>query len=123
MLLTFKTQLNLSDEQQTIVDAMSNDGRMLYNHFLGKLKEQYEKDKTFISYYKQQKELKDYKCEYLTFDVKKEILIIENYFNYICYEILLIICITPEGFGEFLNYSRFYTEKPPLADPYFLVHH
>ena len=78
MLLTFKTQLNLSDEQQTIVDAMSNDGRMLYNHFLGKLKEQYEKDKTFISYYKQQKELKDYKCEYLTFDVKKEILIIEN---------------------------------------------
>jgi putative transposase len=53
---------------------MSNDGRMLYNHFLGKLKEQYEKDNTFISYYKQQKELKDYKCEYLTFDVKKEIL-------------------------------------------------
>lgn len=74
MLLTFKIQLNLSDEQQTIIDAMSNDGRMLYNHFLGKLKEQYEKDKTFISYYNQQKELKDYKCEYLTFDVKKEIL-------------------------------------------------
>jgi len=93
MLLTFKTQLNLSDEQQTIVDAMSNDGRMLYNHFLGKLKEQYEKDKTFISYYKQQKELKDYKCEYLTFDVKKEILIIENYFNYGYCKILLIIFI------------------------------
>src|SRR5574344_500799 len=74
MLLTFKIQLNLSDEQQTIIDSMSNDGRMLYNHFLGKLKEQYEKDKTFISYYNQQKELKDYKCEYLTFDVKKEIL-------------------------------------------------
>lgn len=74
MLLTFKIQINLSDEQQTIIDAMSNDGRMLYNHFLGKLKEQYEKDKTFISYYNQQKELKDYKCDYLTFDVKKEIL-------------------------------------------------
>ena len=74
MLLTFKIQLNLSDEQQSIINDMSNDGRMLYNHFLGKLKEQYEKDKTFISYYNQQKELKDYKCEYLTFDVKKEIL-------------------------------------------------
>lgn len=74
MLLTFKIQLNLNNEQQTIIDNMSNDGRMLYNHFLGKLKEQYEKDKTFISYYNQQKELKDYKCEYLTFDVKKEIL-------------------------------------------------
>jgi len=74
MLLTFKIQLNLSDEQQTIINDMSNDGRMLYNHFLEELKEQYEKDKTFISYYKQQKELKDYKCEYLTFDVKKEIL-------------------------------------------------
>lgn len=74
MLLTFKIQLNLSDEHQTVIDAMSNDGRMLYNHFLGKLKEQYEKDKTFISYYNQQKELKDYKCDYLTFDVKKEIL-------------------------------------------------
>ena len=74
MLLTFKIQLNLSDEQQSIINSMSNDGRMLYNHFLGELKEQYEKDKTFISYYKQQKELKDYKCEYLTFDAKKEIL-------------------------------------------------
>lgn len=74
MLLTFKIQLNLSDEQQTIIEDMSNDGRMMYNHFLGRLKEQYEKDKTFISYYHQQKELKDYKCDYLTFDVKKEIL-------------------------------------------------
>jgi len=74
MLLTFKIQLDLSDEQQSIIDAMSNDGRMLYNHFLAKLKEQYEKDKTFISYYNQQKELKDYKCDFLTFDVKKEIL-------------------------------------------------
>ena len=74
MLLTFKIKLNLSDEQQTIIDDMSNEGRMLYNHFLGKLKEQFEKDKTFTSYYNQQKELKDYKCEHLTFDVKKEIL-------------------------------------------------
>src|SRR5574343_476977 len=74
MLLTFKIQLNLSDEQQTIINNISNDGRMLYNHFLCKLKEQYEKDETFISYYNQQKELKDYKCDYLTFDIKKEIL-------------------------------------------------
>ena len=38
MLLTFKIQLNLSDEQQTIINDISNDGRMSYNHFLGKLK-------------------------------------------------------------------------------------
>ena len=74
MLLTFKIRLNLTDEQQSIINSMSKEGRMLYNYFLGKLKEQYEKDKTFISYYKQQKELKNYKCEYLTFDAKKEIL-------------------------------------------------
>lgn len=74
MLLTFKTRLKLSEEQHAIIDNMSNEGRMLYNHFLSKLKDQYEKDKTFISYYTQQKELKDYECEYLTFDVKKEIL-------------------------------------------------
>ncbi len=74
MLLTFKIQLNLNSEQQTIINNMSNDSRLLYNCFLDKLKEQYKKDKTFISYYKQQKELKDYKCEYITFDVKKEIL-------------------------------------------------
>ena len=64
MLLTFKIRLNLTDEQQSIINSMSKEGRMLYNYFLGKLKEQYEKDKTFISYYKQQKELKNYKCEY-----------------------------------------------------------
>jgi putative transposase len=74
MLLTFKIQLRLTDEQQSIIDSMSNDGRMLYNHYLGKLKEQYDIDKKFISYYTQQKELKDYKSDYLTFDVKKEIL-------------------------------------------------
>lgn len=74
MLLTFKIQLKLNEEQQSIIDLISNDGRLLYNHFLGKLKEQYEKDKKFISYYTQQKELKEYKSDYLTFDVKKEIL-------------------------------------------------
>ena len=74
MLLTFKIQLRLTGEQQSIIDSLSNDGRMLYNHYLGKLKEQYDIDKKFISYYTQQKELKDYKSDYLTFDVKKEIL-------------------------------------------------
>ncbi len=74
MLLTFKIQLKLNNEQHSIIDSISNDGRLLYNHFLSKLKEHYEKNKTFISYYKQQKELKDYKSDYLTFDIKKEIL-------------------------------------------------
>ena len=40
MLLTFKIKINLNDEQQSIINSMSNDGRMLYNHFLGELKEQ-----------------------------------------------------------------------------------
>ena len=74
MLLTFKIQLRLTDEQLIVINTMSNDGRMLYNCFLGKLKEQYDKDEKFISYYTQQKELKDYKSDFLTFDAKKEIL-------------------------------------------------
>lgn len=74
MLLTFKIQLRLDVDQKLLIEQISNDGRILYNYFLGKLKERYELDKTFISYYEQQKELKDYKSEYLTYDVKKEIL-------------------------------------------------
>lgn len=74
MLLTFKTKLKLGKEQTLLIDLISNECRVLYNHFLGKLKEGYEKDKKHISYYIQQKELKDYKTEYLTFDTKKEVL-------------------------------------------------
>lgn len=74
MLLTFKTQLKLTKEQEILIDSLSDEGRMLYNHFLGKLRDRYEKTGDFVSYYIQQKELKDYKCDFLTFDVKKEIL-------------------------------------------------
>lgn len=74
MLLTFKIKLELNDIQKGIIDSMSNDSRKLYNHFLGKLKDEYELNKKFISYYKQQSELKDYITEYLTFDSKKEVL-------------------------------------------------
>lgn len=74
MLLTFKTKLNLTQDQKTIIDNLSNDSRLLYNHFLGKLQEQFELDKKFISYYKQQSELKNYTSNYLTFDSKKETL-------------------------------------------------
>jgi putative transposase len=84
MILTLKVKLNLNKEQESIVDLISNEGRLLYNHFLSKLKEQFEKDKSFIPYNTQQKELKDYKCEYLTYDIKKEILrnLYNNYSSY-----------------------------------------
>jgi putative transposase len=74
MLLTFKTKINLTEEQETLLNSMSEEARTLYNHFLSKLKTQFELDKTFISYYTQQKELKDYKTEFLNYDAKKEIL-------------------------------------------------
>lgn len=74
MLLTFKIKLNLNKEQQSLIDSMSVEGKALYNYFLTKLKNEYENNKKYISYYEQQKELKDYKTEYLTFDSKKEIL-------------------------------------------------
>jgi putative transposase len=74
MLLTFKIKLNLNKDQTSVIDAMSNDARMLYNYFLSKLRDQYESDRTFISYYVQQKELKNYSTDYITFDVKKEVL-------------------------------------------------
>lgn len=74
MLLTFKTKINLIEEQENLLINMSEEARTLYNHFLSKLKVQFELDKSFISYYTQQKELKDYKTEFLNYDAKKEIL-------------------------------------------------
>ena len=74
MILTFKIKLNLTEEQKDIIALMSKESAILYNHFLNQLQEQYKKDKTYISFYTQQKELKNYKTEYLTFDLKKEIL-------------------------------------------------
>lgn len=74
MILTFKIKLNLTEEQKDIITLMSKESAILYNYFLNQLQEQYKKDKTYISFYTQQKELKNYKTEYLTFDLKKEIL-------------------------------------------------
>jgi putative transposase len=74
MILTFKIKLNLTEEQKDIISLMSKESAVLYNYFLNQLQEQYKKDKTYISFYTQQKELKNYKTEYLTFDLKKEIL-------------------------------------------------
>jgi len=84
VLLTFKIKLKLNKEQKSIIDNLSSDGRKLYNHFLSNLRNQYEKDKTFISYFNQQKELKSYNTEFITFDVKKEILrgLHNNYSSY-----------------------------------------
>ena len=74
MLLAFKIKLNLTKDQQSTINSMSSEGRMLYNHFLSRLRECYTSTGKFISYYEQQRELKNYICTYLTFDAKKEIL-------------------------------------------------
>jgi putative transposase len=74
MLLAFKTTIKLDADQKDLIDKMSEEGRLLYNHFLGKIRNQYDLDKTYIPYFTQQKELKTYKTEYLTFDAKKDIL-------------------------------------------------
>lgn len=74
MILTFKIKLNLTQDQKSIMDLMSEESINLYNYFLNKLQNQYQIDKSYVSYYNQQKELKNYKTEYLTFDAKKSIL-------------------------------------------------
>jgi putative transposase len=55
---------------------MSNESRLLYNHFLHDQNEYYRENKKHLSYFIQQKQLKDYKTEYLTYDLKKEVLLL-----------------------------------------------
>jgi putative transposase len=74
MVLTFKIKINLTEDQKSIIDLMSEESTNLYNYFLNKLQIQYQLDKTYVSYYDQQKELKNYKTKYLIFDSKKEVL-------------------------------------------------
>ena len=73
MLLTFKQKLNLTNEQIKLINNTSNEGRLLYNKLLQQKQEYFNQNKKQLSYYEQQKQLKDYKCEYLTYDMKKEI--------------------------------------------------
>ncbi len=40
MLLTFKTKLKLTSDQRATLDSMSNEARLLYNHYLSQLKDQ-----------------------------------------------------------------------------------
>jgi len=74
MVLTFKIKINLNEDQKSIIDLMSEESTNLYNYFLNKLQIQYQLDNTYVSYYDQQKELKNYKTKYLIFDSKKEVL-------------------------------------------------
>ncbi|HON83765.1 MAG TPA: helix-turn-helix domain-containing protein [Caldisericia bacterium] len=74
MLLTFKTKINPNKEQVEIINNISNESRILYNFYLNEIKTYYETENKFISYYEQQNKLKEYKTNYITFDVKKEVL-------------------------------------------------
>jgi len=74
MLLTFKTHIKLNDSQQTIINSLSEEARILYNYFLDKKIKYYEENKKNLSYFDMQSLLKDYKSECLTYDIKKEIL-------------------------------------------------
>ena len=74
MLLTFKTTLSLNKKQIEILEHISDSSRLLYNMMLSQKNKFYEKNQKHLSYYIQQKELKNIKDDYLTFDTKKEIL-------------------------------------------------
>ncbi len=74
MLLTLKIKLKLSKEQIEVLEKTSDNARLLYNKLLEEKIKYYEETKKYLSYYTQQKELKDITSEFLTFDSKKEIL-------------------------------------------------
>lgn len=73
MLLTFKQKLNLTKEQMDIFKATSQEARLLYNNLLERKITYYKETKNSLGYYELQKTLKDWKCDYLTYDMKKEI--------------------------------------------------
>ena len=73
MLLTFKQKIKLSKKQENIIKLTSEEGRILYNYLLEKKNSYYKETSKSLNYYELQKTLKDYKCEYLTFDMKKEV--------------------------------------------------
>lgn len=74
MLLSHKTRIVVSKDQEEILNKMSTECCYLYNHLLAQKLKYYEEYKKHLSYYTQQKELKNYKCELLNYDLKREIL-------------------------------------------------
>lgn len=73
MLLTFKQKIKLSKEQQDVINKTSDEARVLYNSLLEKKLNYYKETKKSLNYYELQKSLKDNECEYLTYDMKKEV--------------------------------------------------
>lgn len=73
MLLTFKDKLKLTEEQKQFLWLISEEARQLYNNLLSEKNQFYDENKKYLNYYEQQKRLKNYPTEYLTYDMKKEI--------------------------------------------------
>ena len=73
MLLTIKRKINITQEQKELLWKTSNEATQLYNNLLQEKNHYYEQTQKYLGYYTQQKRLKDYPCEYLTYDMKKEI--------------------------------------------------
>ena len=74
MLLTFKIKLNTTIDQSNLLEQVSNSCRLLYNNLLEQKIKYYEEHKKHLSYYTQQKELKNIKDDFMMFDSKKEVL-------------------------------------------------
>lgn len=74
MILTYKTRIEVSKEQEEILNNMSIECCQLYNHFLDEKLKHYEKCKKHLSYFDQQIELKSFKCEFLNHNMKIEVL-------------------------------------------------
>lgn len=75
MILTFKTKLKLDSTQTEILNKLSEEARVIYNYNLDSKLKYYDETKKYLSYFTQQKELKNFKTELLTYDGKKEVLL------------------------------------------------
>lgn len=73
MLLTFKQKINLTKEQIEIIEQTSDEARIFYNNLLERKLNYYKETNKCLSYYELQKTLKNLECQYLTYDLKKEI--------------------------------------------------
>ena len=84
MLLSIKQKIKINNEQKELLWNTSEEARQLYNELLNEKNTYYEENKQYLGYYVQQKKLKDYSCNYLTYDMKKEIcrILDNNYKSY-----------------------------------------
>jgi len=108
VLLTHKIELKLNQQQMNIINNMSDEARQLYNYYLAEKIDYYKENNKTISYFTQQKTLKNYKTEYIMFDSKKETLRLLD-FNFKSFYKLLKSTSQVPHIPKFRGYKYFFT--------------